>query len=119
MIFALALATWASSAAAEWTVFERDADSTTYVDRSRIKRSGDMVKVWFVFNYNKPSSMTGHSSVVSLFEYDCKDGRERLLKGTAHKGQMGDGAVIFTSDRAEPWTYIAPNNYRESRLTRA
>lgn len=116
LILALALTAYAGAASAEWTIFERDHDSVSYVDKSTIKRSGDTVKVWFLFDYNKPSSMTGHSSVVSLFEYDCNEGRERLLQGTAHKGQMGDGAVVFTSERAEPWTYVAPNNYREPRL---
>lgn len=115
-MLSLLLVACAGNAAAEWTVFQRETDSTTYVDKSRIQRSDGTVKVWFLFDNDKPSPMTAHSSVVSLFEFDCKDGRERLLQGTAYKGQKGEGASVFTSNRADPWVYVEPNSFREPRL---
>lgn len=111
MLFAVA-----GNASAEWEYFDYKDGSTIYFDKSKFKRSGNYVKVWFLFNEDKSSPISGHSSVVSLFEYDCKEGRERVLQGAAHKGHMGQGAVVFSADVPEPWVYVAPNNFREPRL---
>lgn len=118
----LTLLLLAGQAMADWTPYEQDETSTSYLDRQSIVRTGSIVKVWFLFDNKTPQSLDGagkilgHSSTVSLFEFDCENNKFHVLQGAAYEGKMGQGAVKFSSNSPTPWEYVVPNSFQDKRL---
>ncbi len=51
--FMMLLAVVCSNAEADWVEVNRDEISTIYADPTTIRRAGDIVKMWSVFDYKK------------------------------------------------------------------
>jgi hypothetical protein len=89
----------ATSAWAEWVQVSSSPASggfDIYVDPSTIRRSGDTVKMWRLFDYKttRTEGRYRYLSATAQIELDCKDERERILYFTIYSGQMGTGDVI-------------------------
>ena len=100
------------AASAAWTVEGESEELTLYVDRSTIRRSGNLVKMWNLFDYKTVNVFSGQSTLSSRFqsEYDCKEERARSLAFTTFSGQMLSGAVNSSIDYTEKWMAVAPGS---------
>lgn len=110
-----------SAAAAEWVKFadagSGDAYYDTYVDPATIRKSGNMAKMWMLFDFKTTQVLGGdrYLSVKSQQEYDCKDERDRTLYFMYQTGNMGNGGVIQSSDGTPgKWTPVPPGSFREA-----
>ena len=96
---------------AEWELMSGDDSSklTVYVDRTTIQRSGNLVKMWQMFDYQTVQTVAGDSllSFQRLNEYDCAGERSRLLAYTWFSSNMGRGRVVYKTTEAQPWASIA------------
>jgi hypothetical protein len=108
----------AATAAAQW---EQAGSHTAYggmdiySDRVTMRRSGDLVKLWEMFDFKTPQVIGGQRvlSVQSHFEYDCKGARRRMLSTVGFSGHMGKTVVVDTAGSApEPWESVAPDTYQ-------
>jgi hypothetical protein len=88
-----------------------------YVVPASISRSGNLVKMWGLYDYKIPQVMAGekrYSSQKTQNEYDCKDERLRTISYLRHPGKMGDGNPIFTSDGPPgAWTSAASGSVQK------
>lgn len=85
---------------------------TVYVDRDTIQRSGKLVKMWQLFDYQTVQTVAGDSllSYVRYNEYDCAGERSRVLAYTWFSSNMGRGRVVYKTTEAQLWASIVPRS---------
>jgi len=82
-----------SSVMAEWVLYGFSNGSkkgiiiTVYADPATLIKSGNTVKMWSIFDYNKAQKDPNSPSFMSVKrqeEYDCKEEKKRLLYADFH-----------------------------------
>ena len=117
LLLGLMLAMTASAASAEWTIAVGHDDFILYVDRATIRRNGNLVKMWDLFDYKTVQKSAGDAYLTqkSQREYDCKEEKERILAFSWFDGQMGNGKVVFSlSETSMKWSPIEPGSVGET-----
>ena len=98
----------AATAGADWVTMGSHTNNggiDISAARSTIRRSGNLVKMWDMFDYKTAQVFEGKRflSTKQEHEYNCKDGRLRNLSATAFTGHMGNGTVVESGDVPGPW----------------
>ena len=105
---------WVQLALASTYIFD------IYADAATISRSGDMVKMWGIYDYKIPQVMSDDKRYLSQRthnEYDCKDERIRTLYVLRHAGNMGKGSPVYSSDGIPGnWTPAASGTVQKGLL---
>ncbi len=72
---------------------------TVYVDPDTIRRKGDLVKMWALFDYKTKRTVVGDSILfmTAQTQYDCAEERQRGLAFTNFSGNMGRGNVVLAA----------------------
>jgi hypothetical protein len=108
----------AATAAAKWVDFGTvDAFGGTeiYYDPITMQRSGNMVKMWEMWDFKTTQDIGGQRvlSVSSRYEYDCKSARRRMLSTAGFSGHGGKGVVVDTGTALGPWESLPPGYIEE------
>lgn len=107
MLVVLLLASGAASAG--WVQMSSEgANSVMYVDPETIKIDGQIRRVVEMHDLKAPDKSRGNRSTAVLSEYDCKEGRIRLLQEEYFSGQMGTGERMGSMTEATDWFSLAP-----------
>ena len=97
---------------AEWvlTSGNDDAGLTVYVDPDTIRRKGNLVKMWQLYDYKTVQTVAGDSllSIKRYNEYDCTEERTRMLAYTWFSGNMGSGKVVYSTPDEQQWEPVIP-----------
>ena len=105
---------------AEWVEVggNEEAGVTVYADPGTIRREGNLVKMWELFDHKMTQTIG-----VGLFmsrkdqrEYDCTKERYRLLTFTQFSGNMGSGTVGYSSSGEGQWIPVQPGSLDQSLL---
>ena len=116
-ILILLLAAVSNGAAAEWVnVSTDDSGSTIYADPSTIRKVGNRVKMWVLFDYRKATLDAGDKimSKRKHEEYDCKKKQIRLLYLSKHSGRFTEGKVVYLNDIPyNKWVPVVPGSVLE------
>ena len=92
---------------AEWmlTSGNDDAGLTVYVDPDTIRRKGNLVTMWQLYDYKAIQTVAGDSllSIKRYNEYDCAEERTRMLAYTWFSGNMGSGHVVYSTPDEQQW----------------
>jgi hypothetical protein len=85
---------------------------TVYVDPDTIRRKGDVVKLWALFDYKTIQAIVGGPWLSSKTqrEYDCVEKRVRLLGFTTFSGNMGSGEAVYSNPDESKWEPVAPDS---------
>ncbi len=85
---------------------------TAYVDLYTIRRKGDLVKIWELWDYKTIKTMAGNSflSIKAQRQYDCAEERYQRLTFTEFSGNMGSGTAIFSDSTEQKWEPVAPDS---------
>ena len=95
-----------TSVFSEWTAVSVSSDNnrTNYVDVGTIKKKGNKVKMWTMYDYktvkmiDKNEKQTvRYLSMVNYDEYDCEEETWKMLDLYLYSGNMGDGEVVGSS----------------------
>jgi hypothetical protein len=86
-----------SSAMAEWEIATGHDEAIFYVDKTTIRKSGQIVKMWSLFDFVaiQDDGSGPFLSSKDQSEYDCKEERSRTLYFTNHSGPMGTGKIVL------------------------
>jgi hypothetical protein len=99
---------------AEWELMSGDDSSkmTVYIDRNTIQRSGNLVKMWQLYDYKTVQTVAGDSllSFKRHNEYNCAEPRSRMLAYTWFSSNMGRGSVVYKTAEEQPWERIKPGS---------
>ena len=104
-ILLLLLIVASSSASAEWSKLKETDDKTQYIDYTSIRKYGGFVRAWFLVDLKKKEEL-GNSSLVYVYEFDCREERRRWLSVYFFSGQMGLGETIEKLTTPEEWEYF-------------
>ena len=85
---------------------------TVYVDTDSIRRNGNIVTLWAMFNYMTIQSIVGGPWLSSKTrrEYDCVKERVRLLGYMTFTGNMGSGETVYSNSDQSTWEPMAPDS---------
>ena len=100
ILIAALLAVFSTSVMAEWTWVGGNERSSAYADFSTIRKSGDRVKMWNLYDLKvagRGDDDRRFLSTSAQFEYDCKEETSNLLAFIEYSKNMGDGEVIYTA----------------------
>jgi surface-adhesin protein E len=100
-------------ACAEWVAIgSTDDGMTAYGDPDTIRRKGEMVKMWSLFDFQIMQYVEGIPSLSKKgeSEYDCAEERLRLLALVEYSGNMGKGNVVYTGSIEQPWKPVVPRS---------
>ena len=105
-VLVLLLLMVSTSVFSEWTAVSVSSDNnrTNYVDVGTIKKKGNKVKMWTMYDYktvkmiDKNEKQTvRYLSMVNYDEYDCEEETWKMLDLYLYSGNMGDGEVVGSS----------------------
>ena len=117
LLIALALTLISSSVSAEWDYIARAADrsSTTYIEGTSIRKSGDKVKLWEMLDYEKGRQLGSKQvlSFKSLKEHDCKEKKYRGLSVIFYSENMERGTIVYSNNDTRPWKNVIPGSTNE------
>ena len=105
-----------SSTLAQWSKIEESSEAYVYIDRTSIRKEGNLRKVWELQDLKERDKVGGELSRRLIIEYDSKQERSRILSITSHKEQMARGKVIDKLDEPGKWEDIAPSSISGSFL---
>jgi len=102
---------WASSCSSQ-----AYGGTEVYVARSTIRRSGDLAKMWDMYDFKTVQTIAGKRvlSVRNQHEYDCKSARRRMLSTTGFAGHMGKGAVVAFDNTPMAWERVTSGDFVEA-----
>jgi len=85
---------------------------TAYVDTESIRRKGNIVTLWALFDYMTIQSIVGGPWLSSKTrrQYDCVEERVQLLGYMTFTGNMGSGEAAYSNSEQSPWEPMAPDS---------
>ena len=101
---------------AEWVAVEKNNElagiMTVYVDPDTIRRKGNLVTMWQLYDYKAIQTVAGDSllSIKRYNEYDCTEERTRMLAYTWFSGNMGSGKVVYSTPDEQQWEPVIPRS---------
>ena len=109
----------AASARAEWTWISqtKDESADVYVDAATIRKRGNMVKMWSLYDLKAArQAFAGklYLSSVGQNEYDCDEERTRSLYVSLYSSNMGAGESVLTRSDPDKWKPVFPGSVLET-----
>lgn len=102
-------------AAPSWAAWTKMVEIAFFVDSDTIRINGNLRHVLELQDL-KAKDSGGELSRRIQVEYDCKEGRRRLLSLTAYAGPMATGNVLVNVNRTSEWDYITAGATASSTL---
>jgi hypothetical protein len=104
---------------AEWVPLvssESAGGYTVYVDPETLRREGDEVEMWELYDYKTRGTAEGFSffSFKKRNEYGCAEERLRTLAVMHHSGNMGRGMVVSSNSDIGKWKRVPPGSVGEA-----
>jgi hypothetical protein len=99
---------------AEWVlvlVSAAEHGMTVYADPDTIRRKGELVKMWSLYDFKTEQYVRGVLLLSSKgqIEYDCAEERLRGLAVAEFSGNMGKGTVVYTDSSEGMWNPVPPH----------
>jgi len=116
IILVILLAIVSSSAMAEWVRIGTTNKSTVYADPTTIRKSGNKVKMWVLYDFNSVKGVSGEKYLSSKTQagYDCMEEQEKILYYSWHSKNMGRGDVFWSKNKPNlDWTPVIPGSMRK------
>lgn len=104
------LTAW-THAYAEWTFVTHNEtlQISVFVDYETIRAERDVRKALELWNY-ETRTQDGELSTLVQSEFDCAQGRKRMLQFTLHSERDGAGQVIYSEDVSDTWKLLSPRS---------
>ena len=107
-----------ATAYADWVALGTTDDGmTTYADPDTIRRKGDLVKMWALYDFKTIRTVEDISylSYMVQREYDCAEERIRYLAFTFFSGNIGSRKVVpTTSDEQQKSEPVQPDSISQT-----
>ena len=88
-----------------------EAGMTVDVDQDIIRRKGDLMKIWHLYDFKTTPTQGGPLlSFETQREYDCAKERIRTLATTYFSSNMGSGNVVYCISNQSKWVPVEPES---------
>jgi len=83
---------------------------STYADPNTIRRKGELVKIWVLYDHKTVQTMAGesHLSIRTQEQFDCAEELSRTLSTSWFTGNMLNGELIDIDDGDQKWRAVPP-----------
>jgi hypothetical protein len=102
------------SAYAEWIMVSDsdEAGKTVYVDPNTIRRNSNLVKMWQFYDYKTVQTLGSIRFLTAKeqWEFDCAEGRSRVVARKEFSGNMGSGTMVSTNSQVGKWLPVMPDS---------
>ena len=99
---------------AEWVKISdsEEAGTTVYVDPATIRRDSNLVKMWQFYDYKTVQTVGGVRFLTAKeqWEFDCAEGRSRVVARKEFSGNMGSGTMVSTNSQVGKWVPVMPGS---------
>ena len=119
LLIGLILIFASTSVIADWDKVGYSTNFDTYANIKSIRTSGNIVKMWTLYDFKTPQNFNGDRQYQSwklLEEYDCGDDRSNVLARIYFDGPMGLGEVVYSSEEITKWTHVVPESVSASLM---
>lgn len=112
----ISLAILSTAASAGWEKIASNDTHNLYIDRSSIRKNGNMVKMWAMADFNKAQIIANESSLSTKRqdEYDCKKEKLRTVFFAFYSNHMGGGVTIISNPPPLDWGPVAPETMSQN-----
>ena len=100
----------------EWMSLFATEEGAVYVDRDTLRRKGELVKTWYLFDFKVARTVWGDSNLSTKvqIEFNCAEARMRKLSSTYFSGNMGSGKANYTISDPTRWAPVEPASTGEA-----
>ena len=101
------------SALADWVRVSGNDKVTAYADPATMRKRGNIVKIWSLFDFKDENIYTDGSpylSVVRETEFNCKDNVQHMLSYSIYSANMTRGRVVDKGGEPQDWKTVSPSN---------
>jgi hypothetical protein len=105
--------------AVDWVKTGENDNFTHYVDPQSIRRAGNKVKVWELWDYKSGQLLVDkrYLSLLAKFEFDCFEDTSRTLDAYNYSGKMGTGDIVLSRPNlTKPAESVLPGSTGETEL---
>jgi hypothetical protein len=98
---------------AEWVAVSVNDETgvTAYFDPHTIRRKGELVKMWVLYDYKTVQTMIiSFLSIRKQHQFDCAEERTRTFAERYFTGNMGSGKVVFNNSDEGKWSPVQPGS---------
>jgi hypothetical protein len=99
---------------AEWIMVSDsdEAGKTVYVDPNTIRRNSNLVKMWQFYDYKTVQTLGSIRFLTAKeqWEFDCAEGRSRVVARKEFSGNMGSGTMVSTNSQVGKWLPVIPGS---------
>lgn len=102
---------------AEWVNIDGKVENgriiyTVYLDTDSIRRTGNIVTLWALYDYIAIQSIVGGPWLSSKTrrQYECVEERVRLLGYMTFTGNMGSGEAVYSNSDQSGWESLTPGS---------
>lgn len=95
-------------ASAKWLKISETDAFTIFADPKMIRVDGNLRRAWLILEL-KERQPNGELSRRVLWEWDCKEERDRVLHLISLAGHMGTGKVLLNGGNPVNWNTVSPN----------
>lgn len=101
---------------AEWVNLGGSTTATLYVDPETIRRNGNFVKMWILFDYKAIYINAGKSSwsLKAQSEFDCAEEQVRVLAQYEFSGPMGQGEIVDSDSNPHKSEPVMPGSFGQT-----
>ena len=116
LLLGLMLLVTATAARAEWVLVDDGDQIITYVDRSTIRRSGNLVKMWHMMDFKTVQTVEPYNFYSGTYqvEYECKEETSKNLALNVYSGKVGTGKSLYTYAKPGDAIPISPRSIAEA-----
>lgn len=110
LLFALLVTS--TSVYAEWTKITDSDESSVYIDKSSLKKIGEVIEVNQLFNFldtaKSPDNAISYKSSNTREAYNCQTSQSKTIRFTWYSENMGKGKIVYTDNgRSDyPWAKV-------------
>jgi hypothetical protein len=119
-ITAVFLGVASSGVMAEWERVYSNDKVVTYADTATIRRKGNIVRLWSLFDFKADNTYSDGSVYVSIMretEFNCKDNLQRMVAFSIHSGKMGKGRMVDSGTTPQDWKPVSKANIAQDMKT--
>jgi hypothetical protein len=113
------LAVAGNTALADWVRVNGNDKVTAYADSSSIRKKGNLVKIWSLFDFKAENTLSDGSPYLSVMretEFNCKDHVQHMLSYSIHSGNMAKGRVLDKGGDPQDWKPVAQSGIATSMM---
>ena len=123
LFFIALLALSSGPAYAELVAVAKSANNATiYIDSETISRNGELVELWFIFDYKRPRLLDKDVHYLSMkrhYQFDCASEYSRLLATTFFLSNMGKGHVLDDIVKEDKWRSVSADGFGRTMMESA